>query len=59
MKEQVAFCDAILADLVRLFPQYPFRSNADSVKLGGLLQITMPAEVACRLIAAFVAAKNR
>ncbi|HEY1292968.1 MAG TPA: hypothetical protein VGJ60_07815 [Chloroflexota bacterium] len=52
-KEQVAFGEAIVADLVRLFPDYPpncFTSNAANARLGGLLTITMPDAVARRLI---------
>ena len=53
MQEQVAFCEAILADLGRLFPDYPpswLTSNAASVKLGGLMTVTMPLDVARKLI---------
>jgi len=57
MNEQVAFCDAIIADLARLFPVFPpnwFASNAATTKPGGLVTITMPPEVARRLIDGFV-----
>lgn len=56
MKEQVAFCEAIVGDLARLFPNFPptwFTSNAASSKPGDLLTISMPAEVARKLIDAF------
>jgi hypothetical protein len=57
MKEQVALCEAIVADLVRLFPDYPpawFTSNAESSRLGRPLTITMVSEVARQLIDTFV-----
>lgn len=57
MKEQQYFCEAIVADLARLFPGYPsgwFTSNAAVVGPGYLLTISMPPNVARALIDAFV-----
>lgn len=57
MNEQVLYCEAIVADLVRLFPDYPptwFTSNAARNKLGEVVAITMPPDVARELVNAFM-----
>jgi hypothetical protein len=53
MNAQITFCEAIVADLARLFPDYPATSNAASSKPGQLVTVTMAAEVARRLIDAY------
>jgi hypothetical protein len=53
MRAQVEFCEAVCADLALLFPDYPSTCNAQSVKPGGLLTVTIAAEVARRLLDAY------
>lgn len=55
MKDQVEFCESIVAELARLFPAYPPpTTNAASSKPGQLLTITMASEVACTLLNTFL-----
>jgi len=54
MKDQIAFCELIVADLARLFPTWlPEWFTYTTGKPGALLTINIPAPVARTLIDAF------
>lgn len=49
MREQRAFCEAVVAELVARFPGWPvgsFTTNAGTVGLGQVVTVTMPAQIA-------------
>jgi hypothetical protein len=56
VREQLKFCEAVVTDLVRVFPGYhptSFTTNAASCNLGHLLTVTVPPEIARKLLDAF------
>jgi hypothetical protein len=58
MRAQIEFCKAVCEDLARLFPDYPSTCNATSAKPGGLLTVTIAAEVARQLLDSYTESKQ-